>query len=230
MCALMGTADARGFRQWQEVGRHVKKGSKAFPILGPILKKRTESDASGQTREIVFPIGFTSIPVFAFEETDGEPLQVDAALSRWIDSLPLLDVARAWNISVSHFNGVEGRALGKFSFRGSIALGVKNLSTWAHEMMHAADHRLGNLTERGQHWRSETVAELGSSILLECLGYSVESDRGGAFEYISGYARAESIEPITACTQVLTRTCAAVSLLLEEAEKLVAAEGGESCS
>jgi hypothetical protein len=29
-----GTRDARGFRQWQEVGCHVKKGSKAFAIIG----------------------------------------------------------------------------------------------------------------------------------------------------------------------------------------------------
>ena len=29
MC-LSGTVDARGFRQWQEVGRSVKGGSKAF--------------------------------------------------------------------------------------------------------------------------------------------------------------------------------------------------------
>jgi hypothetical protein len=28
-----GTNDARGFRQWQEVGRHVKKGQKPSPSL-----------------------------------------------------------------------------------------------------------------------------------------------------------------------------------------------------
>ncbi len=35
---LNNTEDARGFRQWQQVGRHVKKGSKAFYILAPLLK------------------------------------------------------------------------------------------------------------------------------------------------------------------------------------------------
>jgi len=33
------TEDARGFRQWQKVGRRVKKGAKAFYILAPIRKK-----------------------------------------------------------------------------------------------------------------------------------------------------------------------------------------------
>jgi len=36
---LNGTNDARGFRQWQKVGRCVKKGAKAFYILVPVFKK-----------------------------------------------------------------------------------------------------------------------------------------------------------------------------------------------
>lgn len=42
---IAGTQDARGFRQWQEVGRHVKKGAKAFIILAPrFIKKETEEE------------------------------------------------------------------------------------------------------------------------------------------------------------------------------------------
>ncbi len=33
------TEDARGFRQWEKVGRRVKKGAKAFYILAPVRKK-----------------------------------------------------------------------------------------------------------------------------------------------------------------------------------------------
>jgi hypothetical protein len=36
---LSGTADGRGYRQWQQVNRYVKKGSKAFYILVPFIKK-----------------------------------------------------------------------------------------------------------------------------------------------------------------------------------------------
>jgi hypothetical protein len=35
---LAGTSDARGFGQWDEAGRWVVKGTKAFHILGPIVK------------------------------------------------------------------------------------------------------------------------------------------------------------------------------------------------
>jgi len=39
IAALHGHADARGFRQWQEVGRHVKKGERGFPLLVPLTKR-----------------------------------------------------------------------------------------------------------------------------------------------------------------------------------------------
>ena len=39
------TTDARGFRQWQSVGRHVKKGARAIYILGPCLAVIRKEDA-----------------------------------------------------------------------------------------------------------------------------------------------------------------------------------------
>jgi len=216
---LAGTSDARGFRQWQEVGRNVVKGAKAFYILAPITKKFTVKDANtGVDREIFAPIGFKTVPVFRVEDTEGGPLATgNPEIENWIDSLPLIDVARAWGINVDAYNGIPGGAMGKYirSMSGqSIALGVKNLSTWAHELMHAADSRLGNLKEHGQHWRSETVAELGATVLLEILGLHAESDRAGCYDYVSKYALAAGIEPLSACMDVLKRTCEAINSIL----------------
>ena len=39
---IQGTADARGYRQWQEAGRHVKKGAHAIHILAPRLVTVTQ--------------------------------------------------------------------------------------------------------------------------------------------------------------------------------------------
>src|SRR5690606_24945199 len=106
-----------------------------------------------------------------------------------IDALPLIEVARRWGLTVQTYNGSTRGPLGQYRFRQSIALGVENLATWAHELMHAADDRLGRLTERGQHWRSETVAELGGAILLSCIGLEKDADAGGCWEYVQAYAR-----------------------------------------
>jgi hypothetical protein len=137
-----------------------------------------------------------------------------------VRSLPLIDVAESWGLTIEAFNGQGARYLGMYRHGQSIAVGVKNLSTWAHELLHAADDRLGNLMERGQHWRSETVAELGGAVLLECLGYSEESDRGGCFQYVKGYAERNEIDVKAACVRVLKRTCQAVSLVLDSAQEL----------
>jgi hypothetical protein len=52
---LAETQDARGFRQWNEVNRYVKKGSKAFYILVPYIRKADDKD-TGEGRDVL--IGF----------------------------------------------------------------------------------------------------------------------------------------------------------------------------
>ena len=86
------------------------------------------------------------------------------------------------------------------------------------------------MNERGQHWRSETVAELGSAVLLDCIGLDRESDKGACWRYVTGYATAAKIEPIAACQRVLKRTCDAVALILTEYDKLQAVPAESECA
>jgi len=218
LMVLSGYSDARGFRQWQEVGRSVKKGEKAFYILGPITRKVTDKDTDEQK---VIVCGFRGVAVFGLEQTEGAPLPTsDPDIEKWVNSLPLLAVAKRWGLSVQVFDGQEASFLGCYRYGDTIQLGVKNLSTWAHEFVHAADDRNGKLVERGQHWRSETVAELGGAVLLEILGFNHEADLGGAWEYIQSYAAKEDIGVAETCMKVLDRTCAAVGLILDTAEQM----------
>ena len=222
VCILNGTTDARGIRQWNDAGRKVKKGSKAFDILVPLTKTVTAIDPdTGKEVKLSKLYGFGTAPVFPVNYTEGAELpQIDEDVTHWLNELPLVDVARTWGLNVSAYDGQTRGPQGKYLPGSYIAVGVKNLSTWAHELIHAADDKLGNLTERGQHWRSETVAELGGAILLEALGLEVEADRGGCWKYVSRYAEDAEIEPVQACMNVLKRTCEAVNLLLAEAENI----------
>jgi hypothetical protein len=230
LCILNGTEDARGIKQWNEVGRKVKKGSKCFHILVPLMKTIKETDpTTGQEKKRERLCGFGTAPVFALESTEGAEIpKKDEDVAQWLDSLPFIKVARSWGLDVDAFNGLEGKPHGKYVRNTAIALAVKNYSTWAHELIHAADDRLGNLKETGQHWRSETVAELGGAILLEATGHEYTSDRGACFEYIRAYAMDAGIEPVQACMTVLKRTCDAVNLLLSAAEKLTASSAVEA--
>jgi hypothetical protein len=63
--------------------------------------------------------------VFGYEQTDGEPLPIgDTEIETWLDSLPLVDVAKAWGLSVDVFNGETAGFLGVYRRRSGIALGV----------------------------------------------------------------------------------------------------------
>ncbi len=220
---LNGYSDARGFRQWQEVGRHVKMGERAFLILGPVTKRLRDEDTG---EESVIVVGFKALPVFGYEQTEGQPLRAsDPGLDRWVNSLPLLDVARGWGLSVGAVDAAWADFLGRYRKGKGIELAVKNLSTWCHELVHAADDRNGGLKETGQHWRSETVAELGAAVLLEILGLEQDADLGGCWEYIKRYAHQERLGVTEACMKVLDRTCAAVGLILDMAEQIQAAPG-----
>ncbi|MBP8056855.1 MAG: hypothetical protein KA314_13540 [Chloroflexi bacterium] len=225
ICLLFGCTDPRGYDQWKQAGRQVRKGEKAQAhIMVPIRPYQRKSDRqshqdddeTGQTAPI---IGFTTCPVFDVSQTDGDPITEEHPHRDFLDALPLVDVARHWHIHTDTYTGQGARAKGYFVPRqNAIFLGVENINTWLHELTHAADYRLGNLTETGQHWRSETVAQLGACVLAHMIGCPEYADEGKTFRYITSYAEEAKIETITACGRVLERTLKAVDLILTQAD------------
>lgn len=139
---IAGTGDARGFRQWQEVGRHVKKGAKAFTILAPRFVKRQTNDDDEKDEKILLA-GFLAVPVFRVEDTEGESLDYQQIE---LPELPLMKVAQRWGISVK---AIPGNYLYAGSFsqeRKEITLATKEETIFFHELAHAAHQRvLGEL-------------------------------------------------------------------------------------
>lgn len=215
LVSLRGHHDARGFRQWEAVGRWVKKGESAFHILSP-LKVRGEQSSTGEERINI--CGFRGTAVFGFGQTDGAPLIGHDEHQDWLERLPLREVAASWGLSVAAYNGRSAGALGAYRPSTGIALGVKNLSTWCHELVHAADDRNGTMTRNKVN--REVVAELGGAVLLKLLGHDHEADLGGCWAYIRQVAGDEQIEVLSACGKVLDRTCDAVALILDTAAGL----------
>ena len=79
----------------------MKKGSRAFYILGPIVRqKEVEDEITHEKKVIHFVSGFKAIPVFSVEDTDGQDLPVYKPL----DPPPLLDVAEKWGLKVQYEN------------------------------------------------------------------------------------------------------------------------------
>lgn len=218
LLALQGHIDGRGFQQWKQVGRTVKKGEKANHILAPLTGKRQPEDGETPTNPdgtVSYVYGFKAIPVFGVDQTEGKVLPYLKEETRFFDSLPVVDVARAWGLDVQLLAD-SSQALGQYRHGRSIELAVKNLRVWAHELIHAADDRRGTITtKRGQQLDNEVVADLGGAVLLECLGHTVESDRGAVWRYICRYCEEHKREPLPICKALTERACAAVALVLD---------------
>jgi len=223
---VSGYSDAMGFKQWKTLGRNVKKGAKAVYILAPVLKKTGETyqDQEGKTKDVTICIGFKGIPVIGYEDTEGKELESDPTVLEFIDSLPLLNVAKAWGVDVGVYNGQNGQALGYYApVQNAIKLGTKNLSTWAHELAHKADDKLGtlgNMAKSNDRISSEIVAEFAGAVLLSMIGQDEAADVGGCYEYVKCWAGSNEKKVEDACRQVITRVCKVVELILETSEEL----------
>lgn len=214
-----GTTDARGFHQWQQVGRHVKAGSRAFYILAPVYKKfeeeKTNEDGSVEKVQVVHLVGFTGIPVFRKEDTDGKPLpEFKPEKPR-----PLDEAAQAFGISVT-YQEVPG-AYGATTLDGKqIALSTENVKVWFHELAHAAHSRLEKL-RAGQDPEQETVAELSACALASIYGYANEDELADTWSYISHYARSQ--DPIAVaklCMRVLGKVEKVVNSIITASQQL----------
>ncbi len=197
--------DCRGFRQWQEAGRKVSKGSKAVYIIRPLLYKgKTENDKE-DTKAVC--LGFSAIPVFAASSTEG-----DTPLPEYtpVELPPLSDVAKKLGIQVSYVPVTEDK-LGDCRPDGSaIRLGSHDSRVFFHELAHAIHARIEGELKGGQHQDQETIAEFTTAVLMDL--YGMGDTTGNAWRYISQYAD----DPLLAITRALGTVEKVLAVLTNE--------------
>lgn len=204
---LAGTQDARGYRQWEKVGRTVKGGSRAFYILAP-LATTIKDDETGEKR--TFIRGFKGVPVFRIEDTEGDPVEPIDYKPKELP--PLYERAVDLGIKVDWAPYVGG-------FRGFYApsadyimLVTHDITTWFHELAHAAHARVETL-RGGQNARQEVIAETVAAVL--CLMYGVEGYVAHSHAYIASYA-AQHKNPAKAVLNVLSTVQKVLDVILED--------------
>ena len=193
---IADTSDARGYRQWQEAGRQVKKGTKSFHILGPNTKKIQVTDDDGQPTDKIIVTGFHAIPVFRCEDTDGEPLPYEPS-----SPPPLSDVADRLGLSVS-YQTFAGRYYGYYKGDSKkIVLATHEAQVFFHELAHAAHDKIAGSLKGGQVPSQEIIAELTAATLASL--YCPEANLGFSFEYVAGYAKQSKKTIERACLAVI---------------------------
>lgn len=185
-----GTVDARGFDQWKKVGRNVVKGAKAFYILGPSTRKvERKNEETGEKEEKIIVTGFHTIPVFRYEDTEGQELPEVSYNPKQLP--PLYEVAERLGLSVQYAPKVS-TAWGWFNpNQKRIVLCTHQEKTFFHELGHAAHAQFFTL-KPGQDADQEIIAETVGAVL--CQLYGIDGFEAHAYKYISGYAETESAQ------------------------------------
>ena len=210
---LSGTDDARGYRQWQDVGRQVRKGSKAFYILGPVfVKKHLESTDPTEPEEVEVLVGFRAIPVFRVEETEGAELPSYKPR----DPPPLIEVAERFGMRVNYLRlsaGIYG--LTDYE-RQIIALATEDWTVFWHELAHAIHRSYEPKTGHGQEPEAETIAQLVAATLARLYG---RPDDSFSWSYIASQAQSTSPQQVgRLCMRVLDRTRKVLDLIYPTSE------------
>lgn len=206
--AMQDAMDARGFRAWEEAGRHVKRGSKAVWILAPSTKKVTDDDGN----EDVITTGFRAVPVFRVEDTEGRPLPV--YLPRTLP--PLHGLAAMNGLEIKYQNTRVGEEGYYSPIDRTISLSTEDPAVYLHELMHHYDRKLGG---RSREYReNETVAELGACVLARM--YGIDNARN-SWSYIASYAGENTAEAVgRLCGRVYERTARCIARIIEDAESI----------
>jgi hypothetical protein len=206
---LAGTQDARGFRQWKQANRHVKKGAKSFRILVPCIVKK-ENGENGEVEHALR--GFMCKPVFRVEDTDGEALEYETLE---LPDFPLRERAEEWGISVKAIPG-NYRYYGYYRPNSKeIALATPEETVFFHELAHAAHERVKGALKAGQDPLQEIVAELSAQALSRLVGKQARDTTGNSYRYIQGYAEKLKLSPQAACLRVMSETEKVINLILK---------------
>jgi hypothetical protein len=149
----MPLSQVRGFRAWEAVGRHVKRGEKALRVLAPLtVKVEPKPDTEAQASEAepkVRIVGWRAVPVFDIAQTDGPPLPEVADRLDAADPTDLAErirgflAERGWEVRAvpraemptAGVHGVTRPALHEVVVVDDLSP-AQSAAVWAHELGH----------------------------------------------------------------------------------------------
>jgi antirestriction protein ArdC len=184
-------APIASYKKWQELGRQVKKGSKAIALLMPVLVNK--KDAEGNKTDDKMQFFVTKNNWFSLDDTEGAEFKPEVKIAAWNKEKAL----ESLNIKETIFQSLSGNAQGYARDR-EIAinpLAVLPHKTRFHELAHIVlghtkENALMSDSEMTPKNIKEVEAESVAYILCELLGLEgVKESRG----YIQHWLNSDTI-------------------------------------
>lgn len=217
-----------GYRQWENLGRHVRKGEKSVKIFGYSTRKVTEQDEKTGEDKISSRPFFPVLSVFDIGQTELEEGRVDdGAIAHKLTGADEGDIygrvsaylrSAGWDVS----RGDTGRANGYTTIDGTRRIVIADslepaqaAKTALHEAAHAILHAEESATEYVEHRGvKETEAESVAYVMAAMLGLDTSAYSVG---YVAGWAKAD-VEVIRSTVANVLRAVTTLSAALLDAE------------
>lgn len=219
-----------GYRNWQSMGRQVKKGEKGITILAPapIKRKREQEildqnhkpllDADGKPRteevEVVIP-RFKPTTVFDISQTDGEPIETLAPeeLTEVVADYDLfMEAITAVSPVPIRFDEIAGEAKGYYHSGDKEIVIQKGMSesqtikTAIHETGHARLHDKDLMEKQGiEKDRLTKEVEAESVAYCVCSAFGVDTSEY-SFPYIAGWSSGRDMKELKASMDIIRKT------------------------
>lgn len=219
-----------GYRNWQSMGRQVKKGEKGITILAPapIKRKREQEildqnhkpllDADGKPRteevEVVIP-RFKPTTVFDISQTDGEPIETLAPeeLTEAVADYDLfMEAITAVSPVPIRFDEIAREAKGYYHSGDKEIVIQKGMSesqtikTAIHETGHARLHDKDIMEKQGiEKDRLTKEVEAESVAYCVCSAFGVDTSEY-SFPYIAGWSSNRDMKELKASMDIIRKT------------------------
>ena len=201
-CALiaMQRPDATrvaGFRQWEQLGRHVRKGERAIRIMAPVTVKERDRETGDATGEIL--VFFCAVPVFDIGQTEGEPLPeaprepiAGNTHASYIGRLKAFASSIGYTVDREPLETVGGYCDAK-SKRIVIAERHDSANAIVRVLVHELAHALGvGYAEYGRE-AAEVIVETATVIVCGAIGLDTS---GESIPYIAGWGETDDLAAI----------------------------------
>ena len=219
-----------GYRNWQSMGRQVKKGEKGITILAPAPKKQKKAqalydqnqmpvlDEQGNQKyeevEVVIP-RFKATTVFDIDQTEGEPIQTIAPeeLTEAVQDFDLF-IQAITDISPVpiRFDEIEGSSKGYYDNANKeivIREGMsesQTIKTAIHECGHAMLHDRDLMLASGVKKDRETKEVEAESVAYSvCSAFQIETS-DYSFPYIAGWSSGRDMKELRSSMDTIRQT------------------------
>lgn len=182
-----------GYRAWQALDRHVRRGEQGLQILAPVIRKIPPENGEEEERRVV---GFRVVHVFDLAQTEGEPLpEVPATLvqgklpSQWEQVSGLItdtgfDLQVADLDRLGEANGITDWQHRDVVVRASLP-GAQRFKTAVHELAHIRLHE--PTSDARPSCRGIVEVEAESVAYMVCAALGIDS-AGYSLPYVASWS------------------------------------------